>query len=137
MRQLDEFEVERLLASDTVARFSTVEADGFPHITPIWFLWADGRILLTSYARRPHLRRVAADSRVGLVIDVEEALRADGERPNRQVRVIGDATVDNDPDGLWTARIRAKYLGPDAPTVRAERKLITVVPRRIVAVASV
>ncbi|WP_267899330.1 pyridoxamine 5'-phosphate oxidase family protein [Nocardia stercoris] len=137
MRRLNELEVAQLLRSDTVARLATVDGDGFPHVTPIWFLWDNGRFLLTSYAGRPHLRRAAENSRVGLVIDVEQPLRADGERPNKQIRVIGDATVAEDPEGLWTARIRTKYLGPDTPAVPAERRLITVVPRRIVAIASV
>ncbi|MEV0248409.1 hypothetical protein AB0H76_17560 [Nocardia sp. NPDC050712] len=41
------------------------------------------------------------------MIDVGEELRADGERPNKQVRLVGDATVSVDPDEMWTRRIRA------------------------------
>ncbi|WP_036503414.1 MULTISPECIES: pyridoxamine 5'-phosphate oxidase family protein [Nocardia] len=141
MRRLDELEVEDLLFSDTVARLATIDSHGYPHVTPIWFLWVDGVFYLTSYAGRPHLDRIVRNPRVGLVIDVEAALRPDGERPNKQVRVIGDATVSPDRGSVWTARIRTKYV--DAVTLAAqhaahrERALITVVPRTITAVASI
>ncbi|MFF0500074.1 pyridoxamine 5'-phosphate oxidase family protein [Nocardia aobensis] len=140
MRRLDELEVEHLLFSDTVARLATIDSHGYPHVTPIWFLCVDGVFHLTSYVGRPHLDRIVRNPRVGLVIDVEAALRPDGERPNKQVRVIGDATVSPDRGGVWTARIRTKYV--DAATCAAdnvarERALITVVPRTITAVASI
>ncbi|MEV3900879.1 pyridoxamine 5'-phosphate oxidase family protein [Mycobacterium sp. NPDC050551] len=139
MRRLDDTEVADLLDSDAVARLATIDADGYPHVTPIWFLWADGLIRLTSYADRPHLDRVRVDPRVGLVIDTEAAQRSDGERPNRQVRIIGDATVAVDIGGEWTRRIRRKYLGSaaEAPPSTGERAVITLRPRHFHAVASV
>ncbi|MBF4998046.1 hypothetical protein IRT45_12885 [Nocardia sp. BSTN01] len=78
--------------------------------------------------------------RVGLVIDTEAALRPDGERPNKQVRVIGDATVTPEHGGVWTRRIRAEYVCPaiDPGTAMARaRMLITVTPRQVIAIASV
>jgi hypothetical protein len=49
---------------------------------------------------------------VGLVIDVEHAPRADGERPNRQIRIIGDASLSVDRNHIWTKRTWAKYTDP-------------------------
>lgn len=76
-------------------------------------------------------------------MDAEDPLRPDGERPNRQLRVVGDATLSPDPDGIWTARVRSRYLdariAPGAagrPPPRA-RTLITVTPRCLRAIASV
>lgn len=136
MRALTDHEVVELLAGDAVARLATIDVAGYPHITPIWFLWDDGAFYLTSFPDRPHLDRIRANSRVGLVIDTEDELRADGQRPNRQVRVTGDATVAVDADGEWTRRIRVKYTGSgSAPD--SERALITLIPKRIHAVASV
>ncbi|MFD6156526.1 pyridoxamine 5'-phosphate oxidase family protein [Nocardia sp. NPDC060256] len=143
MRPLDAPERGELLTMDVVAHLATIDSDGYPHVTPIWFVWEGGSFYLTSDPGRPHLSRIMRNPKVGLVIDVEAALRADGERPNKQVRVIGDATVSLDPDGIWTQRIRAKYIdgsiAPDAverPPDR-ERKLITVTPRKITTVASI
>jgi PPOX class probable F420-dependent enzyme len=139
VRPLDDTEIASLLAGDVVAHLATLDAAGYPHVTPIWFLWAEGVFRLTSYPGRPHLERIAADPRVGLVIDTEAAERPDGERPNRQVRIVGDATVTEDIDQKWTQRIRAKYLAhaPVHSRPSAERMVITVRPRRMYAVASV
>lgn len=138
VRALPDVEITELLQADTVARLATIAPDGYPHVTPIWFLWTADAFHFTSYRDRPHLDRIHADPRVGLVIDIEDELRADGERPNRQVRVTGDAVLAPDTDYRWTDRIRAKYLGAagDRPQNR-ERVLITVRPREIVAIASV
>ncbi|MFB7719041.1 pyridoxamine 5'-phosphate oxidase family protein [Nocardia sp. NPDC056100] len=143
MRRLEPDEIDALLNLDVVARLATIDSDGYPHVTPIWFLWESGRFHLTSSSTRPHLRRIARNPKVGLVIDIEGELRADGERPNRQVRVVGDASVTPDPGGQWTRRIRAKYIdGSIAPgiaerAVHQERSLIGITPREIVGVASV
>lgn len=118
MRRLERPEIDALLNLDVVARLATIDSDGYPHVTPIWFLWESGRFHLTSFSTRPHLRRIARNPKVGLVIDIEGELRTDGERPNRQVRVIGDASIAE----------RA---------VDQQRSLIVVTPRDIVGVASV
>jgi nitroimidazol reductase NimA-like FMN-containing flavoprotein (pyridoxamine 5'-phosphate oxidase superfamily) len=142
MRNLHGDEIVELLAADVVARLATVDRAGYPHVTPIWFLWVDTTFYLTSYLGRPHLDRIRSNPRVGLVIDVEDEQRDDGERPNRQISVIGDAVVTSDSAGEWTRRIRRKYIagvGPEALErgLGRERALITVVPNRIHAIASV
>jgi nitroimidazol reductase NimA-like FMN-containing flavoprotein (pyridoxamine 5'-phosphate oxidase superfamily) len=38
-RPLREEEIAGLLARDVVARVATIDADGYPHVTPLWFLW--------------------------------------------------------------------------------------------------
>jgi nitroimidazol reductase NimA-like FMN-containing flavoprotein (pyridoxamine 5'-phosphate oxidase superfamily) len=143
VRQLEPHEISDLLNGDTVARLATVDADGYPHVTPIWFVW-DGELFhLASDATRPHLARITSNPKVGFVIDVEEPERSDGERPNRQVRVVGDATLSTDDDGAWTIRIWSKYrranesAGPAARLRGRQRVHVTISPRGTVAVASV
>jgi nitroimidazol reductase NimA-like FMN-containing flavoprotein (pyridoxamine 5'-phosphate oxidase superfamily) len=58
-RQLEPDEVEQLLTREVPARRATLDAEGFPHVTPLWFVWTDGAFYMTSVADRPHLRRVA------------------------------------------------------------------------------
>ena len=143
MRTLDDAEISQLLSADLVARLATIDEAGYPHITPVWFLWADNTFYVTSYVDRPYLGRIRSNPRVGLVIDTEHKQRGDGERPNRQVRVVGDAAVSADSTGTWTRRIRRKYidetLSPDAVErgLHQGRALITISPRQIRAVASV
>jgi PPOX class probable F420-dependent enzyme len=136
-------EIDALLSATVPARLATIDRDGFPHVTPLWFIWADGEFYLTSISDRPHLRRLAANPRAGICVDVEEPERDDGQLPNRQVRATGIAELSLDHDGLWTARITDKYVrGPAASTMRAaraadQRLVIRLKPDRFVAVASV
>lgn len=125
------------------AHLATLDSDGFPHITPLWFVWEDGAFYMTSIADRPHLRRLAGNPRAGLGIDVEDPERADGQRPNRQVRAIGNAELCPDHQAAWTTRTTEKYVrGPAAAasvSARAadERIGIRLRPTALVAVASV
>ncbi|MGD0700506.1 MAG: pyridoxamine 5'-phosphate oxidase family protein [Trebonia sp.] len=41
VRPLSDEEIAGLLARDVVARVATIDACGYPHVTPLWFLWAD------------------------------------------------------------------------------------------------
>ena len=136
-------EIDAVLSAAVPARLATIDSDGFPHVTPLWFIWADGAFYVTSISDRPHLRRLAANPQAGICVDIEEAERDDGQHPNRQVRAVGVAKLSSDRDGVWTARITEKYIrGPAAPAVRAsrvadQRVVICLRPDRLVAVASV
>jgi hypothetical protein len=96
-----------------------------------------------SISDRPHLRRLVANPRAGICVDVEDPERTDGQRPNRQVGAIGIAELSPDHDGRWTTRISDKYVrGPAA--LRDARGasgrsgvVIRLTPDRLVAVASV
>lgn len=142
-RDLTANEIDALLGADVPARLATLDREGFPHVTPLWFVWSDGAFYLTSFPDRPHLRRLGRNPRAGICIDVEQPERDDGERPNRQIRAIGSAELFADDHGLWTRRITRKYAkGQMAPAREGQRAaqprtVIKLVPVRIVAVASV
>jgi nitroimidazol reductase NimA-like FMN-containing flavoprotein (pyridoxamine 5'-phosphate oxidase superfamily) len=141
-RRLSDPEIEALLAADVPVRFATLDPDGYPHVTPLWFVWADGAFHMTSFTGKPHLRRLASDSRAGACVDDESAQREDGERPNRQVRATGDAETFPDVGGEWTRRITAKYVTGPGLAIQLERRLaaerivIRLKPQSLVAVAS-
>ena len=93
-------------------RLATIDSDGYPHVTPLWFVTDGEAIVMTSYSDRSHIARARASPRVGLVVDVEAPHRPDGERPNQQIRIQGDALVAADTGYEWTTRIRRKYTTP-------------------------
>jgi len=142
-RRLDADGIGALLALDVPAHLATLDREGFPHVTPLWFVWEVGAFFMTSIVDRPHLRRLSRDARAGLCVDVEVPQRADGQRPNRQVRAVGRAGVFPDQRGEWTRRITEKYVRGEAAgdVVRArsadERAVICLRPATLVAVASV
>lgn len=134
--------VRAVLEADVPAHLGTVDTAGFPHVTPVWFLWSDGAFYLSSLAHRPHVARLRADPRAFVVVDLEEHQAVEGVRPNWQVKGLGMAEVQVDVGNGWTAHISQKYLpGPDAQPVREgrahqERVVIRLEPRELVAVGT-
>jgi nitroimidazol reductase NimA-like FMN-containing flavoprotein (pyridoxamine 5'-phosphate oxidase superfamily) len=142
MRRLDDEEIALLLSTDTVVRLATTDAPGYSHVTPLWFLWESGTFRLASDKGRRHLDRIQAYPQVGLVVDIEDDERQDGERPNRQVRAVGHATLSPDRHGTWSAQIWAKYLRAfgvplQPPSRRTSAGARHIRPTRLVAVAVV
>ncbi|MGH7883916.1 MAG: hypothetical protein ACREN8_13610, partial [Candidatus Dormibacteraceae bacterium] len=76
-------------------------------------------------------------------IDLEDEERADGERPNRQLRALGQAMLQVDEHGFWTRQITEKYLvGPGRESMVAQRTslprtAISLRPVKVIALASV
>lgn len=142
-RPLSADERQHLLALEHPARLATIDSHGFPHITPIWFLWDAEAFVMTCLPDRPHVRRLHANPAACVCVDVEDPERQDGQRPNRQVRAIGNATIETDIDGAWTRRITNKYVHGPSAQEHADRRashtrvLIRLVPDKLVAVASV
>lgn len=142
VRLLSDDEAERLLSSPVPANLATLDDEGFPHITPVWFVWRDGAFWFTSVANKPHIRRLRRDPRAGVNVHVEGPEDADGRRLNRQVRAIGNAALSPDVGGAMTRQITLRYLhGLSAPAV-AERRaaddriVICLRPTEVVRVAS-
>jgi nitroimidazol reductase NimA-like FMN-containing flavoprotein (pyridoxamine 5'-phosphate oxidase superfamily) len=129
--------VEEVLQAEIPARLATIDGDGYPRITPISFIWADGAFVMTSRVGRPHLENLARDPRAALAVDIEGA-PSGGRRPNKRLRVQGPVELFHD-DGEWTRRITRKYLpGPEGDAAaearaKAERLVIRLRPIRTLA----
>jgi hypothetical protein len=142
-RPLAPQEVDALLASDVPLHLATLDGAGFPHVTPLWFVWSDDAFYMTSIVDRPHCQRLERDGRAGIGIDIEAPERPDGQRPNRQIRAVGMAELFPETDGVWTRAITAKYVrGPAAEAQRelraADRRfVIRLKPARVIGVASI
>ena len=80
--EIAEFLDERL----HILRLATVDADGMPRLTPVWFTHRDGSILFTPRQNSVFLENVRRDGRIALSID-EDAL------PYRKVSVQGRAEI--------------------------------------------
>ncbi len=140
--RLSDDQVAALLALDIPARLATIDQDGFPWITPIWFLWEDGAFYMTSIEGRPHLRNLARDPHAAICIDTEDRITIAGVRPNRQVKARGLAELSRDEAGYWTERITKKYVpGAEGEMLAAKRAampriLITLRPDRLVRIGT-
>jgi hypothetical protein len=84
----DSPKVRRFLARCRVVRIATLSAKGTPHITPLWFVFAQGRIYMGARAELPTARNVVANPRVVLLFET-----ADGEPSDPVLRLTGTAVL--------------------------------------------
>ncbi len=135
-------EAEAVLALDVPARLATFDSDGFPWITPLWFVWDGDAFYMTSVRGKRQLRNLRNDNRAAIIVDVEQAEAIHGVRRNRQVKGKGRAQVAPDLGGEWTRLITLKYMSGDEGVALAERRaamdrvVIRLQPRRLLAVGT-
>lgn len=113
-------------------RLATVDADGMPRLSPVWFLHdpAADEILFTPRAQSVFLANLRRDPRIALAID-EDAL------PYRKVSVQGEAVIRHElgEDDVWREQYRQiaeRYITPEA----ADRYITDTIdqPRALIAV---
>lgn len=107
MRNLTPDEARSVLRCAVPATLASLDADGYPYLTPIWFLHHDGMFTMTSLPTRPHLINLRRDPRAALVVDLEGPATSLG-RPNVQIKCRGLVKLTPD-SGEWTRRITLKY----------------------------
>ncbi len=66
-RELNEFLSER----GHLARIATIKADGAPAVTPVWFIYENGQVLITPRKHSAFLADIRRDPRVAATIDEE------------------------------------------------------------------
>lgn len=77
------------LATDRIGWLTTVDPDGQPHASPIWFLWENGEVLIYSWDRAPRNGNLEANQQVAFNLHTD----ADG---GDVVTMIGMARIDGD-----------------------------------------
>ena len=123
-------ESHRDLLEAEIATFATVDADGYPQLTDVWFLYEDGDVKLSFNTGRAKTDNLRERPRCSLLI-------RDPKNPYRYLEIRGDATVEPDDDYEFANRVGAKYGGAD---LRAHDKpgqtriVVTLAPKRVHAV---
>ncbi len=98
-------QVRAFLEKPNVAVLATQSRSGRVQATPVWFLHANGQILINTSAGRTKLRNMEANPRVTLVI-------VDRENPYRYVQIQGKVVKfdrENGPKGI--DRLSQRYTG--------------------------
>lgn len=122
-------EVKTFLQKPNFAVLATQSKSGRVQATPVWFLQADGEILINTSAGRAKLRNMEANPRVALAI-------VDRENPYRYVQIQGRVTkFDKDNGARDIDRLSQRYHGrpyqyppTDSPKNRVS---IHIVPERL------
>ena len=136
LADLSATERDALLHARVSAMLAFVDGEGFPRLAPCWFLWADGAFYISSSPDKFHVRCLRANPRASVGVEVAHVSPA--AVANRQVKGVGRVELLEDPECLWTRRIRAKYLGdmgfPEAVAVPEPAPVvIRLAPRRLTA----
>lgn len=97
----DEERDEFLAELGVIMNIATVDGDGAPLVTPIWFVHEEGRIWFTPRQHSEWLKHIRNDKRIALSMD-------EPDLPYRKVVVRGTATIDYEVgnDDAWRDRYR-------------------------------
>ena len=65
-------ELNELLGGAHVAVLGTVDAQGRPHLAPIWYLWRDGEALMLTARSSKKWRNILGNPNASLCVDTKE-----------------------------------------------------------------
>jgi PPOX class probable F420-dependent enzyme len=121
---------ETFLKGKHFAKIATIKRNGYPHVTPIWYMLDEGRIIVNTTPDRVKYRNVQRDPRVSFLVD-------DGYP---YLMILGKARIATERDGkkdIETLAIR--YMGEDAGKKAArdrywkqERVSIEIIPEKVI-----
>jgi nitroimidazol reductase NimA-like FMN-containing flavoprotein (pyridoxamine 5'-phosphate oxidase superfamily) len=95
---MTEEERDVFLEGERTARVASVSADGFPHVTPLWFVWADGELWLYSITRSRRWAHLSSNPAVAVVVDAgEEYTDLRGVEVSGRARVVGAVPRGQEP----------------------------------------
>jgi len=97
-------ELERFVAAPRIAVLSYLRRDGRPCQAPIWYRYADGRIVMTTTTGSPKAKALARDPRVCVTIQDEAP-------PYRAVIIDGVAELSEMAAGETDGASAVRYLG--------------------------
>ena len=123
-------ESHRDLLETHVATLATIDDNGFPQLTEVWFLFEDGKVKISLNDARLKTKNLRARPQCSLFI-------LDLANPFRYLDVRGTAVVEYDDDYEFAEKVGAKYGGADlrehdGPGER--RVVVTIEPANVFAV---
>jgi PPOX class probable F420-dependent enzyme len=98
---IDVPESHRDLLDAQVATLATIDADGLPQLTEVWFLVEDGELRISLNETRRKTRNLAQRPECSVLI-------LDLQNPYRYLEVRGRARLEPD-DGSFASRVGEKY----------------------------
>ena len=128
----EETRLAGFLAPSRIAVVATIGRDGMPQLTPNWYVYSGGRLLVSTTKQRVKHRNLVRDGRIAVCVCSEPMAE-------EYVTVRGRAEVRDD-DSIWadTRAIVERYVAPDGvearmSTLRGEdRVIISVEPDGVV-----
>ena len=111
---LTDAERDAFLSDLRIGRLATMREDGWPHVTPIWYVYEEGRFLLTLGKSRRHLRNIARDPHLTLCVDEDPRTTDLTKAPCAVVCFgLGRLVEDEEEVRAITAKVEDRYLPAD------------------------
>ena len=135
--EMSQSDIEEFLRAPRFAIIGTNRINGPPQLTPVWYLYEDGRIYFSMYVESVKYRNLRRDPRIGICIA--------GEHPDaRAVMLYGSVRLVKE-DSTWASevywRIVRRYYDSDkearsfieSAASGGETSLAVVTPDRVLA----
>jgi PPOX class probable F420-dependent enzyme len=119
-------ESHRDLLDAQVATLATIDRDGFPQVTAVWFLHDEGELRLSLNNARQKTKNLRERPECSLFL-------LDLQNPYRYLEVRGRARIEPDDDYEFASKVSAKY-GMDLRAIDQpgeSRVVVTIEPRKL------
>lgn len=123
---MSDAERDAFLGEQRVCRVASVDAQGEPHVTPLWFVWDGEHLWLNSIVRAQRHANLLRHPRVAVVVDAgHDYMELRGVELHGGVHPIGEQPRDGSTPDVELERVEAafarKYLGEGVPFVHDGR----------------
>ena len=102
----EQFDKEKLFLGTNIAILATVDNKNRPHGMPIWYIYEDGKFVMTAGKNAQKVRNIQRTWNATLVLDRREP-------PYHAVMIRGRAEIGPTPDPEWLLRLAIRYLGEE------------------------
>ncbi len=126
-------DMQAFLARPLIARLATVRANDTPQVVPMWFLYEDGVMYMSTRTNAAKVKHLRSNPRVAVVVDVMEA-----PLKNKVVTLDGMAEVQATGVKEVTTKIYQKYMGKEGAatpaaqqSINAPRVILKITPKKI------
>jgi len=126
-------EMQAFLARPLIARLAVVRPNGTPQIVPMWFLYEDGVMYMSTRTYAAKVKHLQKNPRVAVVVDEMVA-------PLKNKVVTLEGTVEEQTTGVkeMTTKIYYKYLGKEGAatpfaqqSINTPRVILKITPKKI------
>ncbi len=88
------------------AQVATIQPDGQPQLSPVWYSWDGERIQFSTVKGRQKHLNLARDARITFAV-------LDPDDPYRYLEIRGRASIEDDPDSSLIHALEKRYRGRD------------------------
>jgi Pyridoxamine 5'-phosphate oxidase len=95
---MSEQERDAFLTTERTCRVASIGGDGSPHVTPLWFVWDDSSLWLTSIVQSQRWSDLQRDNRVSVIVDAgSEFMELRGVEIRGVAHVVGEVPRTGEP----------------------------------------